>query len=79
MVTPESVRILSLSGGGYLGLFTAVALADLEAHAGRPLARRFDLIAGTSVGGILAIDLAFEVPMQTTVELFLNKGRAVFS
>ena len=51
-------RILSLAGGGYLGLYTACVLAELEARAGEPLARRFDLIAGTSVGGILAIGLA---------------------
>jgi predicted acylesterase/phospholipase RssA len=73
------VRVLSLSGGGYLGLFTAVVLAGLEERVGEPLGRRFDLIAGTSVGGILAIALAFEVPMQTMVELFLKKGRDVFS
>lgn len=73
------MRVLSLAGGGYLGLFTAVVLARLEARAGEPLGRRFDLIAGTSVGGILAIGLAFEVPMQTMVDLFLSKGRDVFS
>ena len=45
-------RILSLSGGGYLGLYTAVVLADLEERVREPLGRRFDLIAGTSVGGL---------------------------
>jgi uncharacterized protein len=79
MAAAEPVRILSLAGGGYLGLFTAVLLAALEARAGGPLGRRFDLIAGTSVGGILAIGLAFEVPMQAMVDLFLLKGRDVFS
>ncbi len=79
MATSEILRILSLAGGGYLGLFTAVVLAALESRAGEPLGRRFDLIAGTSVGGILAIGLAFEVPMQSIVELFAQKGRAVFS
>ena len=37
-------RILALSGGGYLGLYAAVVLAELEARVGEPLARRFDLI-----------------------------------
>ena len=76
---PAPVRILSLAGGGYLGLFTAVVLARLEARAGEPLGRRFELIAGTSVGGILAIALAFEVPMKTLVDLFLKRGQDVFS
>lgn len=76
---PETLRVLSLAGGGYLGLFTAVVLAELESRAGEPLGRRFDLIAGTSVGGILAIGLAYEVPMQAMVDLFRQKGRQVFS
>jgi len=72
-------RVLSLSGGGYLGLYTAVVLADLEAQVGEPLGRRFDLIAGTSVGGLLAMALAFEVPMAHIVRLFVERGEEVFS
>jgi len=72
-------RILALSGGGYLGLYTAVVLAQLEQKLGEPLGRRFDLMAGTSVGGLLAMALAFEVPMVAIVELFLNRGEEIFS
>jgi len=35
-----------------------------------PLARRFDLLAGTSIGGVLALALAFEIPMSRLVRLF---------
>lgn len=73
------IRILSLAGGGYLGLYTAGVLAGLEARAGEPLARRFDLVAGTSVGGMLALALAFEVPVQRIVELFRLRGSEIFS
>lgn len=76
---PNEFRILALSGGGYLGLYTAVVLADLEARVGEPLGRRFDLIAGTSVGGLLAMALAFEVPMAHIVQLFIERGEEVFS
>lgn len=79
MTSPNEFRILSLSGGGYLGLYTAVVLADLEARVGEPLGRRFDLIAGTSVGGLLAMALAFEVPMAQIVRLFVERGEEVFS
>lgn len=72
-------RILSLAGGGYLGLYTACVLAELEARAGEPLGRRFDLIAGTSVGGILALGLAFEVPVADMRKLFLERGARIFS
>ena len=72
-------RILALSGGGYLGLYAAVVLAELEARVGEPLGRRFDLIAGTSVGGLLSMALAFEVPMAELVKLFLERGEEVCS
>jgi uncharacterized protein len=79
MAAADGMRILSLAGGGYLGLFTAVVLAELEARLGEPLGRRFDLIAGTSVGGILAVSLAFELPMQSIVDIFVRRGSQVFS
>lgn len=72
-------RILSLSGGGFLGLYTARVLAELEERAGEPLGRRFDLIAGTSIGGILALALAFEVPMRAVLDVFTRRGTDIFS
>ncbi len=75
----DAFRILALSGGGFLGLYTAVVLAQIEQRLGEPLGRRFDLIAGTSVGGLLAMALAFEVPMAAIVALFRNRGEDVFS
>ncbi|WP_247375657.1 hypothetical protein [Bradyrhizobium sp. 173] len=39
-----SFQILSLSGGGFLGLYTACVLAELEAHARKPIAQCFDLM-----------------------------------
>jgi len=72
-------RILALSSGGYLGFYTAVVLAQMEQRLGEPLGRRFDLIAGTSVGGLLAMALAFEVPMAVIVELLRTRGENIFS
>ncbi len=52
-----SFRILALDGGGIKGAFTASVLATLEDSLNAPIATQFDLIAGTSTGGILAIAL----------------------
>lgn len=71
-------QILSLSGGGYRGLFTARILADLEERIGTHIATRFDLIAGTSIGGILALALALEVPAKRMVTLFEERGEDIF-
>jgi patatin-like phospholipase/acyl hydrolase len=76
---PRGFRILALSGGGFLGLYTASVLAAIEARVGEPIGRRFDLIAGTSVGGILAAAVAFELPLAEIVEFFQRHGTEVFS
>jgi len=62
--------ILALSGGGARGLFTAKVLEEMETVVGAPLASRFDLIAGTSVGAILALGLAKEIPTEQLAMLF---------
>ena len=77
--TAAPFRILALSGGGFLGLYTAALLAALEARVGVPIGRRFDLVAGTSVGAILAAAVALEVPLSEIVELFQQHGAEVFS
>lgn len=71
-------QILALSGGGFRGLYTAKILADLEQEIGGPIARHFDLITGTSIGGILALALALEVPADRLVELFVRHGGMIF-
>src|ERR1700735_3265446 len=72
-------QILSLSGGGYFGLFTVSVIAELERRIAAPIATRFDLIAGTSIGGILAIGLANEIPAAGIKAAFEAEGTAIFS
>lgn len=71
-------QILALSGGGYRGLYTAKIIADVEHEINAPIATRFDLITGTSIGGILALALALEIPAQRIVDLFTEHGEAIF-
>lgn len=76
--TDGRFQVLALSGGGFRGLYTAQVLADLETEIGSPIARHFDLIAGTSVGGILALAVAMEIPARRIVELFVEHGEEIF-
>lgn len=69
---------LALTGGGFRGLYTAQVLERLEAKTGKPIGQSFDLLAGTSIGGILALAVAFEVPMQKVVATFKEFGPAIF-
>lgn len=71
-------RILALTGGGYRGLFTVRVLEKLERAIGRPLRDHFDLIAGTSIGGIVAIGLACGVGTTAIAQAFEKHGAAIF-
>lgn len=71
-------QILSLSGGGYRGLFTAEVLALLEEQAGRPIGECFDLIAGTSIGGIIALGLGMGERAGRIRDAFLEDGPTIF-
>jgi len=51
------IDVLSIDGGGIRGLIPALVLRHVEEQAGRPIAGLFDLIVGTSTGGILALGL----------------------
>lgn len=72
-------NILALSGGGYRGLYTASLLHQLEKQYGAPLARHFDLITGTSIGGIIALALAKEVPTSDILNAFTDHASEIFS
>jgi uncharacterized protein len=72
-------QILALSGGGFFGLYTLTVLEALERITGDPIARRFDLLAGTSVGGIIALGLAAEIPAAEIKKVFESRGTRIFS
>ena len=75
---PPSYRILSLDGGGIRGVFPAALLAKLEEHIDHPIASYFDMIAGTSTGGIIAIGLGLGLPAQDILRLYEEQGPAIF-
>lgn len=78
-------RVLALDGGGIRGLIAAEVLRKIEEQMRRPISEMFDLIAGTSTGGILALGLTKpdqnRKPQFTGADmcdLYLNEGRAIF-
>lgn len=71
-------QILSLSGGGFLGLYTAAVLAELEERSGKRLIDCFDLFAGTSIGGIVALGLAAGRSAAEIRDAFIEQGPRIF-
>lgn len=71
-------RILSLDGGGVMGAFSASALAAFEKATGRTIVEHFDLITGTSTGGIIAIGLAMGASAAEIRDFYTKEGAAIF-
>ena len=73
-------RILSLDGGGIRGLVPALILASLEAETGKRITDLFDLVVGTSTGGILALALTGDNPptAEKLVGLYEKEGGKIF-
>jgi patatin-like phospholipase/acyl hydrolase len=83
--TDRPLRVLALDGGGIRGVIPAMVLAEIERKTGKRIAELFDLIAGTSTGGILALGLT--VPddagkprnsADDLVALYAEKGNVIF-
>ena len=70
--------MLALDGGGAKALFTAHVLARLEADLGIVVRDSFDLIAGTSAGGIIALALGAGIRPALIVERYEDLVRTVF-
>lgn len=73
-----SFRILALDGGGLKGAFTASAIATWEKQTGLRVVDHFDLIAGTSTGGILALGLGLGLSGQQMLEFYRKCGPVIF-
>ena len=73
-------RILSIDGGGIRGIFPAAVLAGLEARylGGASVARCFDLVAGTSTGGIIALGLAAGLKASELRDIYIRRGCEIF-
>lgn len=84
---PYKFKVLSIDGGGIRGIIPAKILAEIEKRTGKRIFQLFDLIAGTSTGGILALGLAKPNPSQPEnsdftaeelVELYRGNGKRIF-
>ena len=74
------MRILAIDGGGIRGIIPALVLAEVERRSGRRVFELFDLIAGTSTGGILACAVCAPdpLPAEELVALYEEEGPRIF-
>jgi patatin-like phospholipase/acyl hydrolase len=75
----SNYKILSLDGGGIRGMVTVVLLQKISQQLGsEDWLKKFNLIAGTSTGGLLTLALAHGLDLQTMRDVYVNKGEDIF-
>lgn len=78
------INVLAIDGGGIRGIIPASILAALERNLGRAIHEVFDLIAGTSTGGIIAVAVGAGAnngkpySPEELVNLYIENGEAIF-
>lgn len=73
-------RILAIDGGGIRGILPASILTEFERRhcGGGSIGDRFDMIAGTSTGAIIALALAMGVPASRVLNIYMERGEDIF-
>jgi patatin-like phospholipase/acyl hydrolase len=75
----EPYRILALDGGGLRGIFTSAVLTEAEHAYGAAFIDSFDLLVGTSTGGIIALGLASGRSCREMLDFYRHAGSEIFS
>ncbi len=85
-------KILAIDGGGIRGIIPTMILAEIEKRTQKPIFSLFDLISGTSSGGILALGLtkprlnleetdsspAAQYSAEDLLQIYLEYGAEIF-
>jgi uncharacterized protein len=79
MSSDPGFQVLAIDGGGVRGIFAAALLAGLEDDLGRPVIEMFDLVVGTSTGGIIALGLGAGLTPRAIVDFYVTQKDAIFS
>lgn len=78
MTEGKIFNILSIDGGGIKGLYAARVLEQIEQRYGKKIHEHFDLICGTSTGGLIALALSLGYPAGDIAEFYSKKGKLIF-
>ncbi len=74
----KKFQILALDGGGIKGIFSSAILANIEKDLQINIADHFDLIVGTSTGGIIAIGLGIGYKPNEILDFYISNHKKIF-
>ena len=73
-------KVLALDGGGIKGTYTAAVLDEIQKNLPekRSLVEYFDLIVGTSTGGIISLGLGYKLSTEDVLAIYKESGSEIF-
>ena len=71
-------KILSIDGGGIKGLYSSTILEHLERKYQTSISEHFDMICGTSTGGLIALALSLKISAEEISKIYTEKGKIIF-
>jgi len=80
----KTIKVLTIDGGGIRGIIPAIILNELQKRLSQDLWQAFDLIAGTSTGGIIALGIGTgcnngqPYSPDELVNLYVQNGPSIF-
>jgi uncharacterized protein len=74
----RTFKILSIDGGGIKGLYSSRILEHFEERFDCRISDYFDLICGTSTGGLIALGLSLNIPVALVSNLYYRRGKKIF-
>ena len=74
----KTFKILTIDGGGIKGLYSSKILEHFEENFNCQMSDYFDMICGTSTGGILALGLSLKLKASDISNLYEKKGLSIF-
>ena len=74
----KTFKILSIDGGGIKGLYSSTILEHFEEKYNCSISDHFDMLCGTSTGGLIALALSLGIPAKKISEFYKEKGGVIF-
>ena len=74
----KEFKILCIDGGGIKGLYSATILKHFEEKFNCRISDHFDMLCGTSTGGLIALGLSLKIPASELVNFYVEKGPKIF-
>lgn len=74
----KDFKILSIDGGGIKGLYSATILRHFEEQYNCRISDHFDMLCGTSTGGLIALALSLRMPAADICRFYEEEGPNIF-